>query len=147
MDQAAKEEAEGRLLKNIAANRSALEELLKECGSKWGYEDPVYRFYHQSLKVYGVQETTLRIVGQFEALLPGVPLNEWFLKIVREGTGKEFDLRDNDRWLEITRPIVEAFFHAKFFLEMVCKYGPALDSPPSTIPSGWAAVLYLYNLR
>ena len=29
----------------------------------------------------------------------------------------------NQRWTEATRPIVEAFFHARYFLEMVCKYG------------------------
>jgi len=27
------------------------------------------------------------------------------------------------------------------------KYGKELDYPPVTMPSGWAAVLYLYNLR
>ena len=33
-----------------------LEKLLDECNSHWEYEDPVYRFYHQSLKVYLLQE-------------------------------------------------------------------------------------------
>jgi hypothetical protein len=46
-----------------------------------------------------------------------------------------------------TRPIVEAFFHARYFLEMVCGYGRQLTEPPSPLPSGWAAVLYLYGLR
>lgn len=41
----------------------------------------------------------------------------------------------------------EAFFHARFFLKMAVKYGEELDEAPSTLPSGWAALLYLYNLR
>lgn len=32
-------------------------------------------------------------------------------------------------------------------LEMVCRYGRDLDGPPTVMPSGWAAVLYLYDLR
>lgn len=39
------------------------------------------------------------------------------------------------------------FFHARFFLEMVCRYGRELDEPPAMLPSGWAAVLYLYRMR
>ena len=44
-------------------------------------------------------------------------------------------------------PIVEAFFHAKYFLEMAVRYGRTLESPPRKLPSGWAAFLYLYDLR
>ena len=40
-----------------------------------------------------------------------------------------------------------SFFHALFFLEMACKYGKHFSSPPKTMPSGWAALLYLFNLR
>ena len=56
-------------------------------------------------------------------------------------------MSDNDRWLAATRPIVEAFFHARYFLEMVVKYGKELKSPPAVLPSGWAAVLCLFNMR
>jgi hypothetical protein len=41
---------------------------------------------------------------------------------------------------------VEAFFHARFFLEMAVRYA-SLDSPPRPLPSGYAALLYLYRLR
>jgi hypothetical protein len=54
---------------------------------------------------------------------------------------------DNERWLEITRPMLEAYFHARYFLAMVIRYGHELDEPPRMMPSGWAAVLYLYGLR
>lgn len=50
-------------------------------------------------------------------------------------------------WVVSTRPLVEAFFHARFMLEMVVQYGRTLDAPPQMLPSGWAAVLYLYGLR
>lgn len=46
-----------------------------------------------------------------------------------------------------TRPIVEAFFHARFFVEMAVKYGSELTEPPQPMPGGWAALLYLYDLR
>ena len=69
------------------------------------------------------------------------------MQIVAEGTGKVFKDKDNEHWLEVTRPILEAFFHARYFLEMICKYGKQLDEAPNIMPSGWAAVLYLYNIR
>ena len=41
---------------------------------------------------------------------------------------------------------VEAFFHARFFLEMAVRYAK-LETPPRPLPSGYAALLYLYQLR
>jgi len=67
--------------------------LLAKHSDHWGFEDPVYRFYHQS-----------------------------------------------------TRPILEAYFDARFFLEMAVRYSE-LESPPSPLPSGYAALLDLYDLR
>ena len=78
---------------------------------------------------------------------PNLPLNPWFMQIVEQGTAGEFSMEVNQRWLEATRPILEAFFHARYFLEMACKYGKELNEPPDSLPSGWAAVLYLYGLR
>jgi hypothetical protein len=43
-------------------------------------------------------------------------------------------------------PILEAFFHALFMLEMAVRYAD-LGEPPQMLPSGWAALLYLYDLR
>lgn len=56
-------------------------------------------------------------------------------------------MEHNRRWLEVTRPMLEAFWHTRFFVEMAVKYGQELDEPPSVLPSGWAALLYLYELR
>jgi hypothetical protein len=74
-------------------------------------------------------------------------MNDWFEKIIEAGTGHTFEPEHNSRWLEVTRPMLEAFWHARFFVEMAVKYGRELEEPPSTLPSGWAALLYLYDLR
>ena len=137
---------ERKLLKKISANLKMLGKLLEETGG-WDFEDSVYRFYHQSFKVYYLQYPTEQIVKALQCLAPHLPLNECFMEIVRAGTGKEFKLEDNKNWTVVTRPIIEAFCHARYFLEMVCKYGRELKLPPQPMPSGWAAVLYLYNIR
>src|SRR4051812_32673052 len=93
------------LLTNVRAVLPSLEALLAECSSHWGYEDRIYRFYHQSFKVYSLQATTMRIVDALRALAPERTLNERFLQILSEGTGRAFGRGSNERWLEETRPI------------------------------------------
>ena len=141
------EEYINKLLKSIKAHLPQLEELLAQAEDRWGMEDSVYRFYHQSFKVYGLQATTQEICKALQDLLPDRAFNTWFSQIVAEGTGHHFDLSHNEDWLHHTRPIVEAFFHAHYFLRMTCKYGRELETPPNAMPSGWAAVLYLFDLR
>jgi hypothetical protein len=136
-----------QLFANLRASLPQLEQLLRDCQGHWGYEDGVYRFYHQSFKLYALQETTSAIVAGLQSLAPDRKLNEWFMAIVRDGTGKVFEREHNRRWLEVTRPIVEAFFHAQYFLEMAVRYGRQLEHPPRRLPSGWAAFLELYDLR
>jgi hypothetical protein len=127
-----------------------LEELLKRVNDEWVYEDLVYRFYHASFKVYRIQGYTEEIVKALQALAPDIQLNAWFLEIYRSGTGHTFDMSHNRDWLLRGRPMVEAFFHAKFMLEMAVRHGKKLKrskSPPRLLDSGWAAFLYLYDLR
>lgn len=124
-----------------------LEALLEECDGRSVYEDCVYRFYHQSFKVYSLQSHILSIVDKLRSLSPERELNEWFMQIIGDGTGQIFSPEHNEIWLKTTRPIVEAFFHARYFLEMAVNYGRELEYPPRVMPSGWAALLYLYNLR
>lgn len=138
--------AEEALLQSLRRDKGELEKLLARCNDHWGYEDLVYRFYHQSFKVYWLQERTQSIVQRLQALAPDRPLDSWFVQIVQEGTGKVFKTEDNKRWTEVTRPILEAFFHARFFLEMAVRYGD-LEKPPQILPSGYAALLCLYGLR
>jgi hypothetical protein len=71
-----------------------------------------------------------------------------FEEIYRAGaSGKRFELTHNQDWTSHTRVFLEAFFHAKYFLEMAVKYGKELEKPPEMLPSGWAGLLYLYNMR
>jgi hypothetical protein len=135
------------LLSNLKAALPNLEALLQESCSHWGYEDRIYRFYHQSFKVYRLQTATAQIVEALQALAPERQLDEWFREIVTDGTGRSFHVAHNDRWLAETRPILEAFFHARYFLEMAVRYGRDLTRPPSLLPSGWAALLTLFGLR
>ncbi len=43
--------AEAALLENLHARHAELTTLLEDRSSHWGFEDPVYRLYHQSFKV------------------------------------------------------------------------------------------------
>ncbi|MBL7077592.1 MAG: hypothetical protein ISS31_08975 [Kiritimatiellae bacterium] len=140
---------EAKLLANMKSAMPGLTAMLEKCSSHWGYEDPVYRFYHHSFKVYWLQSTTCEIAELLRSLAPDQPvLDPFFEEILRDGAGgKEFQPEHNRDWLTHTRPFVEAFFHARYFLEMAVKYGKELTSPPAVLPSGWAAILCLYSLR
>lgn len=142
--------AGGKLLREIKTRLEALREISLKVDSHWGGEDGFYRFYHGSMKVYWVQKLTDLMVREFSEIGRGAgveKLNEQFLEVIGEGTGKTFDLSHNQDWGTHTRPILEAFFHAREMLRNMIKYGQALDSAPRCLPSGWAATLYLYNLR
>ncbi len=145
---AAREEAlRDRLIHALREKRGELSAQLDRLDSHWGVEDAVYRFYHQSFKVYSVQATTLQTVGLLHSLLPERPLNAWFTQIIRDGTGHSFDPSHNEAWLTHTRPILEALFHSRYFLKMSCRYATEFESMPQLLPSGFAALLYLFDLR
>lgn len=135
------------LLRNIKKYLPELEALLASWEDHWGIEDGIYRFYHQSFKVYHLQQSTVEICAALRRLLPDEPMNPWFSEIICQGTKQEFDLSHNQDWPQHTRPIVEAAFHAHHLLKMAVKYGQELDAAPDCLPSGWATVLYLYGLR
>lgn len=139
-------DAERALLEAMRTRRDELTTALERYSSHWDYEDPVYRFYHHSFKVYWLQAATTDIVRLLGDLAPGRSLNPMFLEIVSEGTGKTWEPAHNHAWTATTRPIVEAFFHARYFLEMAVRYAH-LEEPPRMLPSGYAALLYLYGLR
>ena len=136
------------LLQNIKKNLPTLKKLYQEACGGWSYEDRIYRYYHHSFKVYGLQDLTSEMSKALADLAPsGCEVNEDFVDIVAEGSDKEFRISHNRAWGYYVRPILEAFFHAKFFLEMAIKYGEELEKAPDLLPSGWAALLYFYNLR
>lgn len=137
-----------KLLIDIKAKMPQLLELQKFCDSEWTGEDGVYRFYHHSFKTYSLQSYTKKIVAFFRTFHPeGEPLNSMFEAIIKDGTGREWEHSHNQAWMANTRPIVEAYLHAKWMLDMMIKYGQMLDCAPSLLPTGWALVLYLYNMR
>jgi len=136
------------------------------------HEDGIYRFYHGSFKVDFLQYLTEHAVEIVLALAPNPALDSRFLEIMLAGTGKEFFERKGEPEPDAPRHVVEAFFHARYFVEMLCKYGEhaadledslrklvqiiarrKLEKPPynlfegEPLPSGWAAVLALYRLR
>ena len=127
------------LLAKLKSELPSLDQLLEKYSDHWRYEDPIYRFYHHSFKVIRLRNETLEIVAKLQALAPERKLNDDFMEIVRDGTEKTVGAD--------ARSLVEAFFHARFFLEMAVRYGRELKQPPHCLPSGWAAFLYLFNLR
>lgn len=141
------QESSDKLLANIKENKAEIEKLLDVF--RQFEEDYVYRFYHQSFKVFGAAAQIKQAVELFQKIAPdSSPLNEWFSSIAKEAIGKEFDfVKTNQIWLSETRPILEAFWHSKYFLEQMLIAADELETSPQLLPSGWAAVLYLYNLR
>ncbi|GEM_PF-1399940 len=135
-----------QLLKSVNRQRPQLKALLAEMSDRWGYEERLYRFYHPSFKVYSLQNSTRRIVNALRDLAPHLKLNAWFERIIAEGTGRKFRNPSTDDWPGHTRPVLEAFFHARAMLEMAVRYAD-LPEPPEPMPSGWAALLCLYNLH
>jgi hypothetical protein len=134
------------LLQRLKERKPQLEQMLAEMDGHWTYEDHFYRYYHGSFKVYRVQGTTEKAVALLRDLLPERKLNTVFERIIRQGTGQQFELEHNKEWDRHTRPLLEAFVHAKFMIEMAVRYA-SLPEPPALMPSGWAALLYLYDLR
>ena len=134
------------LLERLAIHSVELEKLIKVMGSHWNFEDHFYRYYHQSFKVYQTQETTTQAVKLLRQILPERELNSNFARIIQEGAGKIFDLEHNSDWDSHTRPMLEAYAHSKFMIEMAARYAN-LKLPPQPMPSGYTALLYLYDLR
>lgn len=142
-----RQEQSDKLLINIKNNLSEIESLYNVFHTF--EEDYVYRFYHQSFKVFGALNEIEQAVLLFEKIAPdGLSLNEWFRGIAADALSKTFNAKEtNSKWLAETRPIIEAFWHSRYFLEQMRQYGAELDKSPALLPEGWAAVLYLYNIR
>jgi lipopolysaccharide export LptBFGC system permease protein LptF len=133
------------LMGRIKENLEPLKGLLEKINGHWNYEDVIYRFYHHSYKVQWVKSNTSEIYDLLCKLKdPDKGMDAQYEQIVKEGLSKLDNI--NDQWEE-TRKWLEAFFHSKYFLEMVVKYGEEYDSVPQMLPSGFAAILELYNLR
>jgi len=136
------------LVKNLNAQMPLLKELLEEADGHWGFENWFYRYYYGSFKVYHAQDLTLRIVEALKSLMPDRELDSDFTAIVAKGTGKEWTEEHNQRWTQETLPIIDAAFHAIYFLRLAVKYGEQFDAPPEHgLPNGYAALMVLYGIR
>ncbi|MEC4747534.1 hypothetical protein [Methylomicrobium sp. Wu6] len=146
---AEKQRLEQSLLANLKAHHAELASLLASIRDH-AYEDTVYRFYSGSARLYQhAPQRTGEIVKALRRLAPpGTTICTLFEEICQVGGHeKPFALEYNSNWGLHGRPFVEAFFHAHYFLEMAVKYGKTLDEPPAYLPSGWAALLCLYDIR
>lgn len=140
------------LFKTLKKNLPELETYFNQIMRKEGvYEGEVYRFYHFSFKVYYLQETTNAIVELLQKINPNKDkkLCSMFEEIINDskkiGNWKH---EHNREWTKNTRPIVEAFFHAKYMLEMAVSCGKEYNEcPKQMIDQKWASILELYNLR
>lgn len=142
-----KKQTETELLANAKARLAEIEALL--AGFERAEEDAVYRYYHRSLKVFWQQSAVRRARELLRDLAPeGRSLDGDFKRICHEALDHEFEMsRTNTNWGAETRPILEAFWHCKYFLAQLNRYARELDEPVDMLPEGWAAVLELYGLR
>ncbi len=146
-------ELNARLLRNIKQSLHEFKKLQEDINSHWGCEDGIYRLYHQSYKVYGLQSYTERVVKLLDQVDPkqkqaGVhDYHRTFQEIIKEGTGHAFAHDHNSEWTKRARPIAEAFLHCKYLVDMIVKYGEELKDAPNMLPSGWAAVLSVFRIR
>lgn len=135
------------LFKRMVEAYPKLKELQAQADRNFGAPDLFYRFYHQSFKAYRVQEFTKDLTLLFQEIGEGYALNSWYTQIVKEGTNKPFDVSHNDDWLKHVRPQFEAYFHARMFLDQMVWCVEHMGKAETLLPSQWAAVLYLFNLR
>jgi hypothetical protein len=111
-------------------------------------EDGVYRFYHGSYKVFDLQdpvEAAFKLIneigGEFDP-----PYSE-YVQIFEAGTKRQFSATTNENWEAETKPILEAFWHTKYFIKMMVKYAKDFEKVEMPMQPGMAAVLYLFELR
>ena len=144
-----REHLETALLENLRRNTLRLRQTLDQVSGPQIYARFIYKFYSGSFKAYYLQESTQQIVAELIAIAPeGTPLNPTFLEIVNAGIGREFNVEVNEHWLERNAPIVTAFLHAKFFLEMavVCATSTTDPRTSSASASVWQALRILYSM-
>jgi len=137
-------------VKNLIDQADKSRELLNKVNGVWQGEDGIYRFYHRSFKVFYLKKVTVSIVTHLRSLSDR-DLNPIFTEIISHGDSKSFNNDTNSNWVENTKPVVDAFLHAKSMLELVVKYGESLKETgaeiPSFIPTGYGTLLHLYGMR
>lgn len=131
------------ILNRIQQNINEFKKLLKEQEEK--SLSQLYRYYHISFKVYGLQKQTLKIYEKIRYLMPEEKVNPMFQQIIDEGTGKKWELKHNKEWEKNTRPIIEAHHHMLSLLKAIVSSENYEVS--SSITEEWGLILYFFNLR
>ena len=103
----------------IVSEWPRLRELLTELNRPPIYFNLMSKFHRHDCLIYEYQAFTLQMVSALRSLAPeGHGFCNEFREIVQAGTGREFQLDDNNHWLQRVAPIVQAFLHARCLLEM-----------------------------
>ena len=132
------------LFLRIKARLPELEELARDLEE--AEEDGVYRFYHGSNKVFFLQDpvkaafTLIKEIGGEDD-----PPNFEYARIVEAGTAHQFSETTNANWEAETKPILDAFWHTKYFINMMVKYAKELETVEMMVEPGMAAVLYFLS--
>jgi hypothetical protein len=111
-------------------------------------EDGVYRLYHGSYKVFNLQdpvETAFELIKEIGG--ESDPPYFEYVQIVEAGTTNKFSATTNENWEAETKPILEAFWHTKYFINMMVKYAEDFEKVEMPTRPGMAEVLYLFELR
>jgi hypothetical protein len=139
--------AHDALLVRIKEHLPELETLLEEMSE--AEETEVYWYYHSDPRTFGLQHFTERACSLFRRISSHDhgDLALLFEIIVREGTNRPMNLVHSKVWIQDAAPVLASFFHARYFVSQHVKYAKELSTSPDILPSGWAAVLCLYNLR
>lgn len=100
-----REKKEKAFLAKIKAKPPELKKLLEEVCDDSIYEDRIYRFYHQSFKVYDIQYVTQLIVKALKTIAQeGQAFSPMFEEIINAGgKGKKFKSGHNKKWTQNTR--------------------------------------------
>lgn len=146
---AERKEKEQKLIERLKERETEIRQLQQQVENWHASPDGIYRFYHHSYKVFSLNHYTEQIVSFFTELMDieRKDLHPWFVEICEEGLGRSFTQEANSNWLNETRPVMEAFFHAKHLLDMMIVYGLDKDAKEREGFGGWFSVLYLYQIR
>jgi hypothetical protein len=111
--------------------------------------DQKLRRSHGSYKVFYLQDAVKEAFALIEEIGgESDPPHFEYTRIVEAGTAHNFQgERTNTNWDAETKPILEAFWHNKYFINMMVKYATELETVEMPLDYGMAAVLYLYELR
>jgi hypothetical protein len=137
----------GRLLSSIKDNLETLEAINGRLHADRA-GDLVYRYFHQSFKVFALQKMTDEAVTALQGLLPDRPLDPTLTIPVARGTGHEFSMEaHNGDWVGVPLSIISAFLLVREVVDFAIWSGRNLETAPDLLPERWAAVLDVFGVR